>query len=205
MDSTLGKATLAEAARKAFSSGLVTSLPGVLGLRLSPEAMTVFFTPADLSFEDVQPHQICVVHLTGTSLEVPDQLELPTHLKLYLKIFQDRQDVVAFAHLHPPKASSYAAQGLLFDLLGNVDQRPVKELLKVECSQCPSRFTGLCSCRSDIRKSYAGADALLLRGDGIITLAENLNSALSMALFIERSAQYAFENKLFEKISAATD
>lgn len=182
---------LAAAANLAYSHHF--TIPGldVLCLRLPDEGL-ILVTPAEKSFEHITPADIFLVSLAGDILDAPENLKLPPELTCYLKVFQDRPDVDALAHLHPFYACRYALQGQLFQLPDRQSRQQIKELLRVLCRQCPSRFTGLCSCRTDIRQSYAGANALLLKEDGVITLAADLKAALRMTEVLENAARDCF-------------
>ena len=77
-------------------------------------------------------------------------------------------------------------------IVKQVQEAGNKHKSEVECLECPCRFTGLCSCRSDLRKSYAGADALLIKQDGVIVMADDLKSLLLKVEFIEHAAHQSF-------------
>lgn len=185
------RSDLAAAANMAYLHHFTSPGLGVLCLRLPGEAL-ILVTPAEKSFEHITPEDIFLVSCAGEILEAPENLKLPPEITCYLKVFQDRPDVDALAHLHPRYACRYAEQGQLFKLPDRQDRDKIKELLRVLCRQCPSRFTGLCSCRTDIRQSYGGANALLLKEDGVITLAADLNSAFSMTEILEDAARDCF-------------
>ncbi len=182
------KRDLASNAHMACSRGLTASGLGVLGVRTSDND-SILVTPAGMSFKDIRPNDICKIHLTGDILEMPAGLKPPSETTLYLKVFQDRPDVNALAHLYPPNACGYAEQNQLFPIPKDRDRQQLRELIKVECRECPSRYTGLCSCRTDIRQSYIGADALLLKENGIITLAADLSAVLDKTEFLENAAK----------------
>jgi len=179
---------LVETARLFYTSGLSTSYHGVLAARLG-EQDVVCITAAKSDFKSIERQDFCFVNLAGEAVNGQPLQELPANLKFYLKVFQDRADVKVLAHVYPPHASGFAEKSELFELSENPVQSPVREFIKVECLECPSRFTGLCSCRNDIRKSYAGADALLIKEDGIIVLAADLDSLFLKVESLERSAQ----------------
>ena len=185
---------LVETARLLYTSGLNTSYQGVLAARLG-ERNLICITAAKSDFKSIERQDICLLNLAGEVVNGPSLLELPANLKFYLKVFQDRADVKVLAHVYPPHARGFAEKSQMFELLGNPDKSEVRELIKVECLECPSRFTGLCSCRNEIRKSYAGADALLVKQDGLIVLAADLESLFLKVESLERSAQKSLATK----------
>ena len=189
--SLLTETHLVETARILYSSGLTTSHKGVLAVR--PGNLNfILMTAAKSDFRSIDQQDICKINLAGEIISKPPLQEVPANLKFYLKVFQDRADVSMLAHLYPPYASVFAEKAQLFELSETPAHSLVRELIKVECLECPSRFTGLCSCRSDLRKSYAGADALLIKQDGVIVLADEINSLILKVQSIEDAAHKSF-------------
>lgn len=167
------------------------SKKGVLATRHAEQDLFLI-TAAGSNFQTIEDQGLCLVNLAGEFVKDVLVNELPPNLNFYLKVFEDRRDVAVLAHLFPPFTSIFADQAQLFELSENPTASPVRELIRVECRECPSRFTGLCSCRSDIRKSYAGADALLIKREGIVVLAENADALFLKVAWLERSAKKAY-------------
>lgn len=181
-----GKEALTHAANDAFKRGLTSSSPAtVLSLRL-PTDNQILMTPAHISFEQLTGDDLFVLPIDGAVQEAADQSQLPADLVSYLKCFQDRGDISSLGHFHPPYLYRYAAKAPLFELLSKLPISKSGELLNVECKECPSRFTGLCSCRTDITRHYSGAKILLLKDNGILTMAQDLNAVIDMADDIEQ-------------------
>lgn len=178
---------LVQTARKFYSSGLSGAAVGVLAARHAAQDLIVI-TTATSDFKSLEAQDLCLVTPAGDFADNAVVKELPDSLNFYLKVFEDRADVVVLAHLFPPFTSVAAEQDQLIEFVDNHPHSPVGELLKVECRECPSRFTGLCSCRSEIRKSYAGADALLIKEDGIIVMAADLDTLFEKVAWLERVA-----------------
>ncbi len=181
-----GKERLATAAREIFSRHLVSSVPSVLCLRLSPLPQ-VLITPFDSPREVLDPADISLIALNGEILETVDVSSIPPELAAYLQTFQDRREINALGHFHPPFSQQYGAPAPLFERLATLAMSQTGEVLPVECKECPTRFTGLCSCRTDVNRHYSGAKALLLKDNGFITMAENLESVIQIAETIEQT------------------
>ncbi len=184
---------LARTAREAFQRHLSAEKRGVISTRL-PKPGLFLITPFETSFEDIKSGDTCLVDATGTLLEGTPGRELPPETSYHLKSYMVRTDINAIAHLYPPWVSSYAQQGKVFDLVTDEARRVIKEVLWVQCRDCVSRFCGLCSCRTDIRTSYAGVNVLLLKEDGMVTLGTSLEDALNLAHLAEETARESFGN-----------
>lgn len=187
----MSRRQVAAVAREVFRRRLTTSCLGAVSLRL-PITDRFLVTPGEISMEDVRPEDVCLVDSGGNLLGSPAGLTPPAETSLYINVFKDRSDVDAIIHFFPPYGSAYASKGQLFPLLSRKARREIGEILKVDCRECPARFKGLCSCRTDIRESYAGVGTLLLKEDGMATLAASLDEALYKADLVEKAAEAAF-------------
>ncbi|MBE0585487.1 MAG: class II aldolase/adducin family protein [Desulfofustis sp.] len=182
---------LAAAAREAHQRQLTTAKRGVMSMRL-PKSDQFLITSFGSSFEDLGSGYTCLIDATGTLLQGNTGLELPPETRYHLQSYAVRADICAIAHLYPSHVSAYARQGKVFDLVTDTARRVIKEVLRVQCSECISRFCGLCSCRTDIRRSYTGVNVLLLRDDGMVTLGTSLEDALNLAHLAEETARESF-------------
>ena len=183
---------LAGAAREAYQGQLTAGTVGVISMRL-PIAGLFLITPAGNSFEDIRNRDTCLVDSAGNLQEESTGRQLPSETKFHLNSYMVRTDIHAIAHLHPSHASAYALRGEVFDLVTESARSEIKEVLRVECRQCISRFCGLCSCRTDIRTSYAGVNVLLLKEDGVVILGTSLEDMLKRAKLTEKTAE-SFNN-----------
>lgn len=182
---------LADAARQTCQGQLTTGTVGVISMRL-PIAGLFLITPAGSSFEDIGSRDTCLVDATGTLLEESKGQQPPSETMFHLHSYMVRTDIHAIAHLHPCHASAYALRGEVFDLVTERARSEIKEVLRVQCRDCISRFCGLCSCRTDIRTSYAGVNVLLLKEDGVVILGTSLEDMLKRANLVEKTAQESF-------------
>ena len=184
---------LAKIARKAYRRDLTSATRGVISMRL-PETGLYLITSSETSFDEIKGEDICLIDATGTMVDKNTSLYLPAETKYHLKSYQVRPDRQAIAHLYPPYISAYALQEKPFSLVTDTARNTIKEVLKVQCAECISRFCGLCACRTDIRTSYAGVDVLLLKEDGIVTLGSSLENALELAELAEKTSQETLIN-----------
>ena len=183
-----GRERLASAVREVVSRHLVSSTPAVLCLRLFA-AGPVLITPVKPAFEHLVPADLSLITLNGDIQETPDASLLPPELTAYLQTFRDRGDLNALGHFHPPYSNQYGAPAPLFARLETLAISQTGELLPVECKECPTRFTGLCSCRTDFNRHYSGARALLLKDNGFITMGADLQTVIQMADMIEQTVK----------------
>jgi len=184
---------LADTAQEAYHRHLTASTQGVISLRLPVDGLFLI-TPFETSLEDLRSGDLCLINGSGEVIEGVPGSQLPPETKYHLKSFTVRTDINAIAHLYPPSASAYAARNEVFDLVTETARSTIKEVLRVQCGECISRFCGLCSCRTDIRVSYAGVNVLLLKEDGLVTLGASLDDILNLADIAEETARIASSN-----------
>ena len=181
---------LTKIARKSYGRNLTPATHGIISMRL-PEEGLYLITSAEISFQDIRSTDICLIDATGTMVDKKASLTPPDETKYHLKSYQVRPDIHAIAHLYPPYVSAYALKEKPFNLVTEAARSKIKEVLKVQCAECISRFCGLCACRTDIRTSYTGVDVLLLEEDGLVTLGASLENALELADLVEKSSREA--------------
>ena len=181
---------VAAVAHAACRLQLTSSSRGVISERQAENGL-IKITAADVGLEKIDGGSVLLVNRDGDIVDGTGAGSLPEELELHLKVYRDRSDVNALVHLYPPHACVYADRGELFAIPDQSARREIGEFIRVICRECPSRFTGLCSCWSDIRQSASGAGALLVKDDGIVTLAADIESALRKAELIEAAARQA--------------
>jgi ribulose-5-phosphate 4-epimerase/fuculose-1-phosphate aldolase len=181
---------LVTTAQDACQRRLIAETFGVISMRL-PMVGLFLITPIGASFEDIRNEDTCLIDATGNLQQGITDLKLPSETKFHLKCYMVRTDINAIVHVHPPHASAYALRGEVFELVTDTARSEIKEVLRVQCGGCISRFCGLCSCRTDIRTSYAGVNVLLLKEDGIVTLGASLKDVLDLADLAEQTARTA--------------
>ncbi|MCJ7830107.1 MAG: class II aldolase/adducin family protein [Desulfobacterales bacterium] len=182
---------LAIAAGNAFRRHLTCAGLGAISVRLPLDGLFLI-TPFGVGLGDVRPEEICLFDARGKGVEASTGLAAPPETPLYLNAYRERPYVNAIAHLHPPYATAYAVRGRLFPLLTGTGRRVLKEVLKVDCRECPSRLSGLCICNTDVRLGHAGVGALLIKEDGILTLGADLAAVLHLADLVENTAKAAY-------------
>jgi ribulose-5-phosphate 4-epimerase/fuculose-1-phosphate aldolase len=181
---------LADTAQESCRRHLTVSGHGIISLRL-PVADLFLITPYETSLEDLRSEDLCLINGRGEVIEGDSGSLLPPETKFHLKSFAVRTDINVIAHLYPPSASAYAARNEVFDLVTETARSQIKEVLRVQCGECISRFCGLCSCRTDIRVSYAGVNVMLLKEDGLVILGASLDDALNLTDIAEETARIA--------------
>lgn len=163
-----------------YSRGLVAGNDGNLSVRVGSDAL--WTTPTAVSKGTMTEAMLVKVTLDGTILE--GSYRPSSELKLHLRLYQERPDLGAVLHAHPPAATSFAAAGL--PLNRPVLQEAVLQLGEVPL--VPYALPGSEALAEGVVPYVQGTRALLLEFHGAVTWGNSLEQALFR---METLEQYA--------------
>ena len=185
------RAELCQFSAKAYARGLCGQFTGLLSVRI-PHGDRVLVTPAGAHLAEIGPEKLILLDLEENIIEKPAGVIVPAETPYVINSYKKRRDVFVIGHFHPPFATAYSISSSEIPLITAHSRRTLKEILRIKCQTCPSRFEGLCACIEGQRKSYAGVNILLLEDNGIVTLGKNLTEVLSFAGLVEETARIAW-------------
>lgn len=108
------KKEICEIGRRIYQDGFVAANDGNISVRVDEN--TYFATPTGVSKGFMTPEMICKVDGKGNPIE-ESQWRPSSEFKMHLKVYQERPDVNAVVHAHPPIATSFAIAGIPLDRL----------------------------------------------------------------------------------------
>ena len=162
---------ICDVCHKLWQRGIVAANDGNVSARL--EDGTVLCTPSGVSKGDMVPE--ILVHLAADGA-VPHTMEgykPSSEMKMHLRCYQEREDVNAVVHAHPPIATSYASMGKALDgyfmteNITNLGAVPVAPYAKPSTDEVPDSIAPL----------LANHDAMLLANHGALTVGPTLTKA----------------------------
>jgi ribulose-5-phosphate 4-epimerase/fuculose-1-phosphate aldolase len=129
-----------------------------------------------------------VIEVDAMGRAVGGKLEPPKEVFLHTAIYRKRKDVHAVVYSHPLYST-------IFGVLG----KPILPLL-ANCTFIKSgirlfevpRFIGTAEMAEIMIKELDCSVALLLRGSGLVTVAENIQEATMLSILIEKSAKVQY-------------
>jgi L-fuculose-phosphate aldolase len=104
MDEWKLRELICEVGRRAWERGLVAASDGNISCRL--DASRVLATPTGMSKGLLTPEILAIVDLDGNQLAGPRRVT--SELKMHLKCYRERSDIMACVHAHPPHATAFA-------------------------------------------------------------------------------------------------
>ena len=164
------KKQICEAGHKLYSRGFVAANDGNISVKVNDNEY--YCTPTGVSKGDLTPDMIIRIDGKGNKLE--GKLNPSSEIKMHLRVYQERPDVMAVVHAHPPVATAFTVAGVELDqyilpeailTIGNV---PTCEYGTPSTMEIPD------SLNPYIQKH----DAFLLKNHGALTVVCNLQKAL---------------------------
>ena len=157
---------IAEVARRMHAAGWVANHDGNVSARLGPDRFVI--TPTATSKLEVNEGMLVIIDGAGKVVE--GTRKPPGETELHLAAYRARPDVDAVLHAHPPYATAFGAARVPLEpiclpeavvSLGRVPSAPFA------LPKTPLAVEGVSRCAAE-------ADAMLLPGNGVLTLAPDV-------------------------------
>src|SRR3954468_4972890 len=103
LESTL-RAEIVEVGRRMYARGYTASNDGNISVRLGTDRLLM--TPKSVCKGFMSPDMMCIPDLKGPQLE--GERDPSSEMLMHLEVYQQRPDVQAVVHPHPPTATGFA-------------------------------------------------------------------------------------------------
>lgn len=103
------KEQICDVCHKMWQLGWVAANDGNVTVKL--EDGTFLCTPTGISKSFITPDKLLRIDAQGNKLEGLDGYKPSSEIKMHLRCYQERDDVGAVVHAHPPTATGYAVAG----------------------------------------------------------------------------------------------
>jgi L-fuculose-phosphate aldolase len=181
---------IVEVGRRLWTRGFVASNDGNISVRLDDRRLLV--TPANVSKGFMASDMMVVTDLEGRLLEGAPGRVPSSEILMHLVAYQQRPDVGAVVHAHPPLSTGFAVAGIPLD-------RAVLAEVVTTLGSIPIADYGTPSTRelADAVAPYVKAhDGLLLANHGALALGRDLFSAYYKMETIEHFARISLVARL---------
>jgi len=173
---------IAAAGRDLDRRGLLASCEGNISVRL--DADHVLTTPSGVHKGRLEPGEMVVVDGTGAAV---GRGAPSSEIKLHLAIYEEREDVGAVVHAHPPTATGYAVAGKELPRAALAETVAMFGCVPVAPYGTPSTAALADSVREPVRTF----DVILLANHGAVTVGADLKQAAERMAQLEHFAQIA--------------
>lgn len=174
-------AEIVRVCRRLYDRGLLAGAEGNVSARLTRDV--ILATPAGRCKGDLEPDELVELSLGGI-LRDPDRTP-STEIRMHLRIYEKRGDVLAVVHAHPPTATGFAVagEGLMAPVL------PELMLLTGPVPLVPYGQPGTEALADQLDPFLADHDAFLLANHGATTVGRSLEEALHRMETLEHGAR----------------
>lgn len=104
---------MCDVCHKMWQLGWVAANDGNVSVKL--EDGTFLATPTGISKSFITPEKIVHIDKEGTIIEANGDYRPSSEIKMHLRCYQEREDVGAVLHAHPPVATGYAVANVPLD------------------------------------------------------------------------------------------
>ncbi len=182
------KKAICEVGHKLYNHGFVAANDGNISVKVSENEY--YCTPTGVSKGDLTPDMIIKVDRCGNKLE--GELNPSSEIKMHMRVYQERPDVNAVVHAHPPIATAFTVAGI------KLDQYILPEAVLTigEAPTCAYGTPSTMEIPDSLDPYIQNHDAFLLQNHGALTVGCNLNKALFVMEEVEFNAKickYAME------------
>lgn len=176
------RSELVAASRRLHSMGWVANHDGNISVRLTGKRLLI--TPTAYSKADVDDSSLIIVDLDGKVLE--GRKKPFSELELHLAAYRARPEIEVVLHAHPPCATAFGLAGLE---LSPVAMPELVVSLGDRIPTLPRAMPKTPEAVKGVEAAAAQVDAMLLGGNGALTLGADLSQALLRMELVEHYAK----------------
>ena len=163
--------TICDVCHKMWQLGWVAANDGNVSAKL--EDGTFLATPTGISKSFITPEKLVHIDKNGTVLEAEKGFRPSSEIKMHLRCYEEREDVGAVVHAHPPTATGYAVANKALDEYSMIETVIALGSIPVTPYGTPSTYVV-----PDAIAPYLGKhDALLLQNHGALTVGADVLTA----------------------------
>lgn len=107
------KEQICDVCHKMWQLGWVAANDGNVSVKLEDGNFLV--TPTGMSKSFITPEKLVIINAKGEVLEGEEGFRPSSEIKMHLRCYEEREDVGAVVHAHPPTATGYAVAGKSLD------------------------------------------------------------------------------------------
>ena len=182
------KKEICEVGHALYNHGFVAANDGNISVKISENEY--YCTPTGVSKGALTPDMIIKVDRNGNKIE--GKLNPSSEIKMHMRVYQERPDVNAVVHAHPPVATAFTVAGI------DLDQYILPEAVLTIGSvpTCAYGTPSTMEIPDSLQPYIQNHDAFLLQNHGALTVGCTLNKALFVMEEVEFNAKickYAME------------
>ena len=165
------KKQICDIGKRIYNRGMVAANDGNISVKLNDHEFLC--TPTGVSKGFMTPEYICKVNEKGEVIQANAGFKPSSEIKMHMRVYEKRPDVMSVVHAHPMYATSFAIAGI--PLTQPIMPEAVIALGCVPIAEygCPSTN----EIPDAVEKYLPYFDAVLLANHGALTFSDSLNAA----------------------------
>lgn len=175
---------------KMWQLGWVAANDGNVSVKL-PDG-TFLTTPTGMSKSFITPDKLVHIDGAGNVLDAAQDLMPSSEIKMHLRCYQEREDVNAVLHAHPPVATGYAVANVPLDEYSMIETVIALGSIPVTPYGTPSTY----EVPDAIAPYLKEHDAVLLKNHGALTVGADVVTAYYRMETLELFAKISFHASL---------
>ena len=174
------KKEICEVGLKLWQKGFVAANDGNISVKISENEY--YCTPTGVSKASLTPDMIIKVDRDGKKLE--GKLNPSSEIKMHMRVYRERPDVMAVVHAHPPVATAFTVADI------DLDQYVLPEAVLTigAVPTCDYGTPSTMEIPDSLDPYLQDHDAFLLRNHGALTVGCNLTKAFFVMEEVEFNA-----------------
>lgn len=180
------KEEICEIGKRIYNRGMVASNDGNISVKLNDQEFLC--TPTGVSKGFMTPEYICKVDKDGKVIESNSGYKPSSEIKMHMRVYRERPDVISVVHAHPMYATGFAIAGIPLT-------QPIMPEAVITLGSVPIAEYGTPSTEEipdAISKYLPYYDAVLLENHGALTYGDSLLNAYHKMESLEFYAQLLF-------------
>lgn len=177
------KEMICDVGRRIYEKGFVAANDGNISVKVSDDEF--YCTPTGVSKGYMTPDMI--IRIDGTGKKLEGTLNPSSEIKMHLRVYRDRPDVMAVVHAHPPVATAFTVAGVPMDQY----ILPEAVLTIGAVPTCEYGTPSTMEIPDSLAPYLQNHDAFLLKNHGALTVGNTLMRACFTMEEIEFNAKIA--------------
>lgn len=183
------KQEICDIGKRIYDRGMVASNDGNISVKIGENEFLC--TPTGVSKGFMTPEYICKVDANGNVIEQNGNFRPSSEIKMHMRVYKERPDVMSVVHAHPMYATAFAIAGIPLE-------EPIMPEAVIALGAVPLAKYGTPSTEEipDAVVPYLDSyDAVLLENHGALSYGDSLLNAYHKMESLEFYAQLLFLSK----------
>ncbi len=184
------KLQMCEIGKRIYDRGMVAANDGNISVKIGPDE--ILCTPTGVSKGFMTPEYICKIDSKGNILHAYEGFRPSSEIKMHLRVYKERPDVMSVVHAHPMYATGFAIAGIpltepiMPEAVISLGCVPIAEYGTPSTEEIPDA----------VAKYLQHYDAVLLENHGALAYSDSLLNAYYKMESLEFYAQLMFISKM---------